>query len=274
MQLQFTFPALIRYIQSGEKLPVSIIEMSQSARNSQSEKDTPAATLIGIITCLVNLYSSIKGGGIADPAMIIQEALPFENELANWEAGLPASWNVKLCSLPNSKCDHRSHIDPWQARVTNHYRWARILVNDILLGHIIKLGLPATKDLVQLQSSRETIVRLATDLCTTISAIAQTCQYSIDDSTCPFSPQLPVFVQIWPLTVLGSAFGMPEELHNCVISILEKLGNTLGIRQALAVIPLIKLQREHWKRAILRTQWVRHENFAEFSVLDREILTV
>ena len=260
-------------------MPVSVIEMSRNAQNSQSEKDSPAATLIGIITRFVDFYGSIKGGCITSPAAIFREALRFETELAHWEARIPDCWNAELCSLPSSKCDHGSNMscntceDPWQARVTNHYRWARVLVNDILLGHVMQLGLLATEDLVQLQSSRETIVRLATDLYTTISA--QIGQYSIEEGARAFSPRMSVvFLQIWPLTVAGSAIGVPEELHNCVLRMLEKLGNTMGIRQALTVIPLIKLQREHWKRAVFGTPWVHHESFAEFSVPDGEILTV
>jgi hypothetical protein len=51
---------------------------------------------------------------------------------------------------------------------------------------------------------------------------------------------------------------VPEELHNWVIKLLEKIGNEMGIQQALTLIPITKKHRE---RRELEIPWSRGMEF-------------
>ena len=55
------------------------------------------------------------------------------------------------------------------------------------------------------------------------------------------------FLPLFPLAVAGSAMGVPQDLHDWVIAMLETIGHEKGINQALAMIPPTKILREKWK---------------------------
>jgi hypothetical protein len=63
-------------------------------------------------------------------------------------------------------------------------------------------------------------------------------------------PEAPIgaaFLLLFPLAVAGGAIGVAEEVHTWTIEILEKIGNTMGIQQALSLIPRMKMRRQCWE---------------------------
>lgn len=42
----------------------------------------------------------------------------------------------------------------------------------------------------------------------------------------------------------GGSIGVPQKLHDWVLKLLAKIGNTLGVQSALALIPITKLARQ------------------------------
>jgi hypothetical protein len=43
---------------------------------------------------------------------------------------------------------------------------------------------------------------------------------------------------------------VPEELHGWVVNLLEEIGHKMGIRQALMLVPAMKMQRERWAQDV------------------------
>ncbi|KAH8602676.1 hypothetical protein B0O99DRAFT_666308 [Bisporella sp. PMI_857] len=246
MQLQLCFTVFIRYFRSGQRLPSEILEWSQYCGESQDEADRPAGVLVTIISRLINLLHA-KEASMYDPHIAIQEALSCEADLQAWEQNLPQEWKfekVKATGTEENLYSDVFHIyrDLWSARIWNHYRWARILVNDLILTQISKLGNSST-DLInqQIESLKITDV-IARDICDSIASHFQ--RHHPRYAEARFVPPLTgIFLLLSPLAVAGGAIGVPQTLHEWIISLLEKIGNKMGVQQALALIPEIRKDR-------------------------------
>ena len=55
-----------------------------------------------------------------------------------------------------------------------------------------------------------------------------------------------VFLLLLPISIAGSAMGVPESMHQWCIRMLEYIGNKMGIYQALEMVGLVKMQRGKW----------------------------
>jgi hypothetical protein len=54
--------------------------------------------------------------------------------------------------------------------------------------------------------------------------------------------------QLTPISwEIGSAMGVPDELHDWVIVMLETIGHEKGVAQALVMVEPTKMLREKWK---------------------------
>jgi hypothetical protein len=94
--------------------------------------------------------------------------------------------------------------------------------------------------------SLETIITMATDICS--SVYSQFCKHAIAEARLNGVPPMSgCFLLLFPLSVAGSALGVPEKVHKFTIRMLENFGNTLGIKQALIMVPLTKAQRARWE---------------------------
>ncbi|KAJ6011851.1 hypothetical protein N7499_013179 [Penicillium canescens] len=49
-----------------------------------------------------------------------------------------------------------------------------------------------------------------------------------------------IFMLLFPLSVAGGTAGVPDEVHEWVISTLERIGRTMGIQRAIEMIPQLK----------------------------------
>ena len=52
-----------------------------------------------------------------------------------------------------------------------------------------------------------------------------------------------VFFLLFPLSVAGAGIGVHQNTHEWILTLLEKIGKTMGVQQALAMIPVLKLAR-------------------------------
>lgn len=242
----------IRYLQSGQSVPEGFSEWSRYCRDFQCPRDYPAASLVGIVSRFINLHASIRGENLSNSDIIIREALLCEAELDHWEKRLPAHWEYSTVSSRDTKSSMfngpgQSYIyrDLWIGRILDHYRWTRVLVNELLLRHIERLASPSPGYDAQRRKSLAIIYKMASDIC--ISVSSHSCCHSIQPSKIGFVPAASgIFLLLFTLAVAGSAVGVPEELYNWVIKLLENIGRMAGIQQALILARMIKIQRERW----------------------------
>jgi hypothetical protein len=214
------------------------------------ETDAPVASLTEIIIKFVDLHASVRQGQAVDADAVIRDALLLDTALHEWKAALPPAWKYKVVISPEAKGTYEGqyHVysDQWIARMWDHYRWTRILVHELILTHLIRLPSLPTELYEQQTQSLAIISHLASRICAGVSS-----QLYHPSATTPepgSKAQLTsVFMLLWPLKVAGSAIGVPDALHEWVLDVLEKIGQTMGIRQTKVVIFTTVMQREYWK---------------------------
>lgn len=132
----------------------------------------------------------------------------------------------------------------------SYYRWARILVNELLLAHLDKLLRHTREQQMQRARCLKTISSMASDVCTSVpSQFAATplphrlLQVREDRSL----GMTGVFLMMFPLAVAGGASGVPDELHYWAMEVLGQIGRTMGVKQALALMRMTKMRRDATK---------------------------
>ena len=122
-------------------------------------------------------------------------------------------------------------------------------MNEILLIHIGKIASCPPEYDIQRTKSLAIISKMASEICVSVSS--QLYSHTLPISKIRLVPAASgVFLLLFAVAVAGSAFGVPEELHGWVVKLLEEIGHKMGIRQALMLVPAMKMQRERWARDV------------------------
>ena len=211
----------------------------------------PAVNLIDILIRFMRYDASMRHT-IPNPRAIISSALMFEAELRDWESSLPASWAFEArTSDAHSRTfygQYHVYKDAWVSRIYNHYRWTRLLFNEMVVSTISTLAQPTPKDALQRTQSLETISSMAVGICTgAVSHEALSQRGHTADSASNLPPLNGIFMMLFPLAVAGGAAGTPDHVHAWVVGTLEQIGCTMGIQRAFEMIPQLKRSHAKWK---------------------------
>ncbi|OJJ42449.1 hypothetical protein ASPZODRAFT_1311720 [Penicilliopsis zonata CBS 506.65] len=240
IQLQFCYLLILKYFLVGGPLPVQLLIWGPRVISLASAQELPAARLLDIFLRFARLYS-LLGDTAVEKRAVVDRAIALDAELEVWESSLPPEWSFTLQQSMDRAHTYEGtyHLyhDMWAARILNHYRWGRLLVNEIILAYTtVTIASSATR-----HRALETIRRMAVDLCA--GAATQMKHVDVDCSIRPPAigmrepPLSGVFMLIFQLAVAGRASGVPQTLRAWVRALLDRLGYSLGIRRALEVFP-------------------------------------
>ena len=160
----------IKCLTTGEASPPNL-EWLQQIRKSMTPDDAHAVDLAYIASRFTNFHATVQCKFLTDSNIILREALLLDEDLEKWEMQLPQSWEYRLgqhteaTAVMYQGVAHR-YRDFWTARAYTHYRWCRILVNELLLTH---LGLFSSEDAAQRVKSLAIISRQAAEICSSVS---------------------------------------------------------------------------------------------------------
>jgi hypothetical protein len=246
--LQYYFISIIRYFLVQEAMPWELLDWSPERVPGAQPNQAPTIYLVDILIRFMKLHSSIRQSPDPDARIAISSALLCEAELEAWEQLLPEKWKFSLKESDdfqhtfNGTC--MIYNDAWASRDLNHYFWARLMVNEMVVRHLSRIEMPSLEDLRQRQKALDTISLMATYICA--GAASQMGAFpcglpSIGPTNMP--PLNGVFMLMFPLAVAGGAAGAGDEVHEWVLETLQKIGRTMGIRRALEMIPTLKQVR-------------------------------
>ncbi|KAM3074374.1 hypothetical protein ACMFMG_002819 [Clarireedia jacksonii] len=253
LQLQFCCALYIKCFQMNLPPSSELVELSTLISRNPSTEDTAASAAIEIMTRFVDFHTSVSREELTDPNQIILQVLLLETEYEEWERELPPEWSftTEQAEEPDdTNFDGIYHVysDIWYARMLNHHRWVRILLNELLLSHMARLPQLTPGHLAQKRKSLTIINAMATDICRSIPVHFQ--RYANLTGNEKLPPRMSgIFLMIWPLAVAGAAIGVSEYLYDWVINKLEMISNQLGVRSASTMIARTKICREKWIRA-------------------------
>ncbi|PYI03561.1 hypothetical protein BO78DRAFT_471888 [Aspergillus sclerotiicarbonarius CBS 121057] len=242
-QLQYYFSMFVKYFFMGGSPPVECGTWSPCNVTTPPAEDQPAVTLVGILMKLAQIYSTLLDGVTMSVEKVARTALAIEAELAAWETTLPDKWSYELKHSKNMPYTFNGlyHIyrDAWASRVMNNYRYARLLVNDIILTYTTDPN--TTANLVIRKQALATVTQMATEICIASSSQVFREIYHPEGNGIPPPPAINgVFMVLFLLTVAAWGTGVPDVIFEWVADTLRTIGYTKGIRHALYLVP--KLQ--------------------------------
>lgn len=215
-------------------------------------RDSPAINLLSLVMRFVQLSASIRNGKQSNLSLIIEEILLLDSELEVWEENLPVEWHYSVppaVSHSNSSLygSYHQYQDLRTAQMYNHYRWSRIMVNDLFLAFVIKCRLVEHSS--KIRKCLSTISRIAEDTCSSISSLNE--RQNMERLTYRESGLLSrIFPMMWPLAVAGGGAGVSTKLYEWVLKTLENLWVTMGIQHARILVFFVKTQRQRWKQGM------------------------
>jgi hypothetical protein len=258
-QLQFYFISMVKYF-FNRSTPPDSLNWSPDVMASAPPELLPAVNLVDTMTRFMNFDASMKQQS-PNARETIDSALIFEYELRDWEDSLPENWTfaVKGSVTHQGTFYGQYHVykDPWVSRIFNHYRWTRLLANEIILSTISSLRWPTPEDLILRQQSLDTISCMAVEICTGVASHEAISQRGLATNDPSHIPSLNgIFMMLFPLAVAGGAAGAPDHAHDWVITTLEQIGRSMGIQRAIEMIPQLKKSHGKWKEDQARWQEV------------------
>lgn len=215
---------------------------------SGTDIEWPATTLAAFIIDFVTLNMQAKNGQIQDREGVIDRCQAIDQELEGWFSQLPPKWTYTTIDFVPENDDEisfhgqcHSYLDPFVAKILNYYRWARIMISDLLIDHATRL-LPSPVVEGQKQRALAIARHMATGIC--IGAPLHLYQHSPPHRDEEYiSPVIHgAFTLIFPLKVAASSHGTTKELKVWIISLLEHVGRSMGILQVLAIVRELKEQ--------------------------------
>ncbi|KAF4637771.1 hypothetical protein G7Y89_g290 [Cudoniella acicularis] len=251
MRIQFAFSCFTKCLADNQPVSPSMLDFTQEALRHLPPRDSPAAELALTVASFVDLHAASYKTGFTNSQQIVQQTLALDAAMETWVKQLPEVWRFDV-EVPEDHWQYvynnqvHRHQDPWTARVWNNYRWARIYIHSFMLVHLGRLGSFSHENDQQRAQSLETILVLATDICSSVSTqfSQRSSRHASWNKAGP--PVSGLFLLLFPLVVAGGAIGVPETLHNFAVQILEVIGNEMGVQQALVMVESVKRQRRRW----------------------------
>jgi hypothetical protein len=215
----------------------------------KGETECPACVLAYTLFKFISLCASIKKKELRVPAKIVERLLQIEADLTKWIEDLPPHWFfITKDADGSSACTfggqlHAYH-DMWISRIWSHYRWTRIVVHETIQQNISKMPVGWALNFASQQLESVAILRqMATDIC--VSVPFHLCHYNTQaDKTLPRPEIIGAFDLLWPLTVVASSGYVSEDMYIWVVNLLEAIGHTMGIKQALMLVSTVKARRK------------------------------
>lgn len=255
-----------------------IAELSACAENLRYSDDTHVDSLANIVIRLSSFCVTAKTSQISDPATLILQGMAIDTNLVSWANSLPDGWaytTVKagegsLYSRPGILLRGEYHIYPsmWIGTAWNHYRSGRIIVNEVILDQLAELqrrspGAAEENARLEIQS-RKVLAQMVEDICA--GALYHIGPCLLDDLTTIPSNSLSHghssltqqnvaaggYLLMWPAFLAAACSYTHTEAHHWLTQCLEKIGYRMGIRQALAMVALLR-------QGLDSRVWLRHE---------------
>lgn len=167
---------------SGVSLPDKFFE---SIRNEvyegfMPEDELPAVRLIHVLSRFAGLSATVRHTAYVDgreaTAEMMRQLLSVDEAMEGWALAQVGKWvyetHVDPLLPPAAvfRGTYHRYADVWTSRIWNHFRWARLLINQMLLEFVGAYPMSAAGVLSVARQERvhETITRLAIDVLTSV----------------------------------------------------------------------------------------------------------
>ena len=253
-------------------LPPTFLELITLSRSRASAEDMPAAELINIVSRFVQLSAVVRSRLLKDrqpeACGIIRQALEIEVQLDTWEGRQQQG----VWAFTEERADHgffppgtvfedsfHTYTNMWTARVWTNYRFARILVNQLLLECVDRFPSSSLHLIKPAQQRRayDVIKRIARDTLVSISThyrhpgLDHTHREYFDKTKGGAgigAAQIPTL--LFQIKVAGAAPGVPHKSWEWALAMLRTMWADTGMLQAKRLSELLAKVKEETRTAV------------------------
>ncbi len=195
---------------------------------------------------------------------VITLANLVDSDLEEWKNGLSPAFSYSTIESSNTEAVFSNiylvYNNTWTAALWNLYRCARILTQQLIMGWLNRnFMLNPVLHASQRSQSEALLVDLAHDICASVPFILGASHSAVYSSRPPRATDgTPL---IWPLYVAATMDQNIPGMRAWVITRLEMIGRTMGIKQAESLASILRIKREI-------TAWDKFETVRAGEVLD------
>lgn len=234
---------LVDCIQRRKIVPPEIMEWSEAAKEHKITRASRRGTdLFPIIARLCYLRAVDEDAMAEDPALIAKAKF-IDEDLVVWADAFPDFMRFKVVQATPSEsiCSNYYHTYPntWIVSGWNLWRCSRILIHEVIMKWLSR---HPTYNLTQMRESEAVLREMNADICASVPFLFGE-NHPGGSST--YVPRAAAGTNVlWPVYVAATMdTTSPSTRAWCIIQ-LEKLGKTMGIRQASSLAKVLKAQKE------------------------------
>jgi hypothetical protein len=257
---QLSYTMFVSAHMTGTTLPPAFHDWIAFGRSIQPEVDYPSTDLGVLIVRFVDLSAAVRNttfkDGQSSTSSMIRKLVELEQELASWEQSLQGPWLYRVATdpglPPQAVFEGEYHIyqDMWVARIWNHYRWARLLVNQIIVELKDKYPVSAgTVEGPETSQQMDVIHRLGRDILVSIPAhwrhplLGNKMPLTIDKQGGAGAGAAGIIIVIFQLKAVACSPGFPEESWNWIQDVLRCIWSDMGMLHAKNVMQEMQSMR-------------------------------
>lgn len=225
------------------------------------EDERPAVALIHTCSRFASLNAAVRSTIYIDrhdaTAEMMRQLLSIDDELEAWETSQQGKWLYQTnsdASLPPEavfRQTYHRYSDVWTSRIWNHFRWARLLVNQMLLEFVERYPASAAVMVSLAQKDRcyETIRRMAVDVLTSAPTHYKhprlTYQHldAIQTHGGAGAGAVGIPHLMFHLQVAACAPGVPLDMWTWAVDLMDTAWGELGMLHAKSLADLCRLHR-------------------------------
>jgi hypothetical protein len=255
---------------SGIPLPrifYDSIELSNSTVGQYDPYDRPASELTVYVSRFVQMSAQMRGLAFVDghktTSHWIQQAILLDARLEEWERQQQGKWRFGKVSghptLPAAAAFRNqlhAYEDQWIGRNWNHYRWARILVNEMLLNFVESCPMSSLPLISAARRAHclSVVKRLAEDILVSVpthwrhpSLNAEQRRVIQETSGGAGVGAAGIPSLLHQVKVAGCAPGVPYEFWQWAVGVEDAVWSELGMKQARVLSEMMTKHRDRLK---------------------------
>jgi len=245
-------------------MPPAFIDWISFTSLRQPPCDRPASELGKLVARFVQISAFVRRHVLSEnnpkTSYILRQLARLDQDLRAWESSVAAEaeWlfkRVRDYSLPRQAVfDGEYHVynDLWTARLWNHYRWARVLTNQLMLDFVNRYPLASLPILSVAQQSDcyETIRRIARDTLVSVPShwrhplLPQEHPIPVEKAGTAGSGAAGIPPVLFQVKVAACAPGVPLEYWEWAVDFVQCVWGDMGMMHALSMMETLTAHRD------------------------------
>lgn len=247
---------------NGVDLPPSFFDWCRASNEICTPEDQPASDLVLLISRFVNLSAYVRGVAFSDgrngTANVIRQLLEIDRDMETWEAERTGSW---LCTIkevkgfpPEAVFRGQYHVysDIWTARTWSHYRWARILIQEMILEFVERYPMSSLGfvSVTQQEKLVANINRLAVEILQSSPCHYKDPRLSDEQQEIvqvlggPSAGAVGVPAVVFHLKTAACAPGVSKEIWQWALNLMDTIWADLGMLHARSLAEVLRAHQD------------------------------